>query len=107
MTEIKVETTIITEECITCGAVFAIPAALQRQLKQNGALFYCPNGHGQHYTNTIIQQKDAEIKRLNDKNFVLQNVIDSKDRELKSCHRKREKLQKKLDESQKNTASEE
>lgn len=45
-----------TEECCNCGVVFAMPDYMMRGLRTNGGTFYCPNGHGQHYTKTEVQR---------------------------------------------------
>ena len=53
---VYVNETLETEQCCNCGIWFAIPQAVQKRLLENGALFYCPNGHSQHYTKTEIQK---------------------------------------------------
>lgn len=52
--------TLETEECCNCGIAFAMPDYMMRRLKNEGGSFYCPNGHGQHYTK-------SEITRLREK----------------------------------------
>jgi hypothetical protein len=43
--------TLVTEECYLCGVLFAMPDDLRAQLlAHHDRSFYCPNGHGQHYT---------------------------------------------------------
>lgn len=44
--------TLETEECCTCGVIFAIPSSMQNQLRGNGGKFFCPNGHCQSYSKT-------------------------------------------------------
>jgi hypothetical protein len=48
------------EACCNCGIIFDLPDHICNQRKIDGKLFYCPNGHGQHYT----ENKDVEIQRL-------------------------------------------
>jgi hypothetical protein len=55
-TQIVFETTLVVEECISCGTVFALSHTLQLQLKKSHATFYCPSGHGQVYAG----ETDAE-----------------------------------------------
>ena len=38
-----------TETCYTCHMLFAMPKALQEKRREDGKIFYCPAGHGQHY----------------------------------------------------------
>jgi hypothetical protein len=52
--------TLNTESCCNCGIVFAFPSTLMDGLRTTGGSFYCPNGHGQHYTKT-------EVDRLKEK----------------------------------------
>lgn len=52
-------TTLESQVCINCGVQFALPAELDRQLRQNKATFYCPNGHGQTYS-----QSEADRLRI-------------------------------------------
>lgn len=54
------ELELVTEECITCGVLFAIPTKLQDKLIENHQEFYCPNGHGQHYAEKTQLEKEVE-----------------------------------------------
>jgi hypothetical protein len=53
--------TLIVETCCqaACGVTFGIQRDHQRRLRQTHDTFYCPNGHGQHYTG----QTDAEREK--------------------------------------------
>lgn len=42
-----------------CGVQWAMPADLVRRLRRTHKLFYCPHGHGQHYSG----QSDLEAAR--------------------------------------------
>lgn len=60
--------TLETEECCNCGMVFAMPADVARRRREDHKTFYCPAGHGQHYTGKTAEQKlreklEAEEKR--------------------------------------------
>lgn len=50
-----------TEECCNCGVVFAMPDYMMRRLKDQGGTFYCPNGHGQHYTKSEVQRLQEKL----------------------------------------------
>ena len=62
-TTISVDVTLVTEQCCECGVLFALPQELKEQLLRltTKGSFYCPNGHGQHYTG---ESAEAKIKRL-------------------------------------------
>lgn len=47
-----------TESCFRCGVIFAMPSELRKHCLDNGATFYCPNGHGQVYCRS--RQKELE-----------------------------------------------
>lgn len=63
-TTIEVETTLtlFVETCCNCGIPFGIENNLRDQLYENGNLFYCPNGHAQHYGKRDTLEK--QIKKL-------------------------------------------
>jgi len=57
--------TLNVENCCKCGVAFAMPADMQRRLRNNGQWFYCPSGHSQHYTGpTEAQQANTRADRL-------------------------------------------
>lgn len=55
--------TLVIEECCECHMSFAIPQDLRRQCKEEGKTFYCPLGHGQHYTTTDVQRLKDKLDR--------------------------------------------
>jgi len=42
----------VLEECTKCGIPFLMPEEFNKQLREKKSTqsFYCPNGHGMHYT---------------------------------------------------------
>lgn len=60
-TVITKEATFFIETCCQCGVAFGIPSDLQKELHSRlGTSFYCPNGHGQHYTGKTEEQRLQE-----------------------------------------------
>jgi len=53
--------TIVGETCCNCGIAFGMPDSFMRQKRRDTTSFYCPNGHGQHYTES---EADKLRKRL-------------------------------------------
>jgi hypothetical protein len=49
------------QTCCQCGIHFATPSDFQSQRQRDGATFYCPNGHGQAYTETTEQRLKREL----------------------------------------------
>jgi hypothetical protein len=62
-------------ECNVCGTVFGIENRLDDSLRENGRLFYCPNGHGLRYKETeatrLKKQLDEEKRKLANAQFEL------------------------------------
>lgn len=48
------------EVCIKCGVPFGITEQHRAELLKSHASFYCPNGHGQHFTGKTADQKARE-----------------------------------------------
>jgi len=44
-------------ECIECGVPFAMPQELDNRYRENHQIFFCPNGHQQHYTGKSEAEK--------------------------------------------------
>jgi len=71
MAEFVEKTWLSTETCCNCGIVFAMPLDFQRRRRDDHKLFYCPSGHGQHYTGATeaqrlkrqLEQRDADLAR--------------------------------------------
>lgn len=53
-----------TEICCNCGMLFAMPADMQRRRREDHKTFFCPAGHGQHYTGpTEADKLRREVER--------------------------------------------
>lgn len=64
-TEIEMKTiTTIEETCCNCATTFSMDEELQKLRKNDGLTFYCPNGHGQHYTQTVASKYQTATKRI-------------------------------------------
>jgi septal ring factor EnvC (AmiA/AmiB activator) len=81
MQVMDVTTRLVTEECCQCGVLFALPSDLKDMLlrKKAGRMFYCPNGHPQHYTGESF---DDQIARLNSTITHLRDQRDATERSL-------------------------
>lgn len=51
--------------CYKCGVGFAIPHYLNVKLKENSESFFCPNGHSQAYTVSMVAQLQKELAAAN------------------------------------------
>jgi hypothetical protein len=81
--------TLETVICCECACPFAIPQQLKQGLKDSGNLFYCPNGHSQHYSLSTVQRlkdelaekeryakyREETLKDLRERNEHLSNVV--------------------------------
>jgi hypothetical protein len=55
--------TMATEVCCNCGILFAMPHEIKERKRTEGGSFYCPNGHGQHYSKSEVQRLRDELIR--------------------------------------------
>lgn len=59
---------IMSETCCECGLIFGMEKEYRQKLIDTGKSFSCPNGHKQHYTNSIIPRLEKRIKYLKGEN---------------------------------------
>lgn len=52
------------DTCITCGIHFAVPMGFERQRRDDGRSYHCPNGHSQRYTETTASRLEKEKAQL-------------------------------------------
>lgn len=48
--------------CCVCGTRFAMDAELHELREEDGASFYCPNGHANVYTEGTTQELESDLK---------------------------------------------
>jgi DNA-binding XRE family transcriptional regulator len=80
------------EHCCKCGIAFAMPVDYQKRLRNDHSTFYCPAGHGQHYTGKSEEQKlrdqlaqrDATLQREQNRANQLRHERD----QIAKAHRK-------------------
>jgi hypothetical protein len=59
---------LIPNECCACGVVFAMTEYHDTRFKETHRIFYCPNGHQQHYTaKTPAELAREELARCQDR----------------------------------------
>jgi hypothetical protein len=51
---------LVVEECYLCGIAFGMPSDYKEVRLRKRDTFYCPNGHGQHYTGKTDAEKLRE-----------------------------------------------
>jgi len=68
MSSFAINTTYTVIDCYKCGAQFAVPTEVDDALRQSGRIFYCPNGHDQHYTDSLQarlkKERDAHARTI-------------------------------------------
>lgn len=58
--------TLVTEHCFKCGVLFAMPSSMKEVCLRDKSSFYCPNGHGQIYAESLrdrIATLEVEVTR--------------------------------------------
>lgn len=63
MNTLTYTTTLAKITCGSCHIPFAIPENMHEQVQQDGALFYCPNGHQIGYRKTENQKLRDDLER--------------------------------------------
>lgn len=48
--------TLVPVTCCKCGVTFGLVAGHHSDLQRSGNMFYCPNGHGQVYSDDLDKQ---------------------------------------------------
>jgi len=72
-----VATNLVTEQCITCGVLFAIPQELYERRREDHRSFYCPNGHSQHYAGeTEAEQLRRQLQAQRNQATALRSSLD-------------------------------
>lgn len=61
----QVTVTLETDTCASCGIVFGMPEHFITKRREDGATFYCPNGHSLHYKTTKVDQLKKELEQAN------------------------------------------
>lgn len=71
--------------CRVCGICFIIPASFNQDKRENGTLFYCPNGHSLAYYESETEKYKrllAEETKRRESEFVARNLAEDKLRRL-------------------------
>jgi hypothetical protein len=91
MSEFKEEVELETQQCYTCGVVFALPKTYIKNRKEDGVSFRCPNAHTLSYpkkdNNGETQQDkldrlEEENSTLKTKNIQLMSQLDQTEAQL-------------------------
>lgn len=56
---------LVSESCINCDVTFAMPDYLQKDCKESGRSFYCPNGHSMAYRASENARLREQVETLN------------------------------------------
>lgn len=86
--------TLVTENCCSCGVVFAMPDSLKEARLRDGGRFFCPSGHGMSYTDNLEARNKALAEQL-----------EGEKRRREAALRETERLQGRLEVSQRQTAA--
>lgn len=54
----------VEEQCYKCGIWFMLESCYRQKLRETKNTFYCPNGHGQHFTESETDRLRRERDRL-------------------------------------------
>jgi hypothetical protein len=71
---------LVPETCCNCGVHFAMDERYWDEKKLKGGTFYCPNGHGQHYTEPEVQKLKQRVRSLENANRWTEQRLESERR---------------------------
>lgn len=54
---------LVVEDCATCGILHAIPAEFRQRRLDDGASWYCPNGHRMHFAKSNVDREREARER--------------------------------------------
>jgi hypothetical protein len=50
-------------DCAQCGVAFGIPTSMERRRRDDGNLFYCPNGHALNFGAGKSERLEGQLER--------------------------------------------
>lgn len=56
---------LVTDVCADCGITFGMPDHYMKKRREDGATFYCPNGHALHYKATKVDELKKQLEQAN------------------------------------------
>ena len=59
-----ITTTLFVQACYKCQILFGVPDDFDNRRRNDGARFYCPNGHPQAYVKSELDKAREKIARL-------------------------------------------
>lgn len=90
----------VTETCCNCHITYAVVDDFQEARQYDGAMFYCPNGHPQHYTKSQKSRLEAKVRRLESARDWYHGLYQNADRSRNAYKGHLTRLRKKLDQGQ-------
>jgi hypothetical protein len=78
-----IEEKMIHQQCVECGVHWRQPKYLDDQRRQDKAAFYCPNGHGQVYSESEADRLRRELNRVTQQIAQRDDEIKSRDKQIK------------------------
>ena len=77
-----------TETCINCGVVFGVPVGFIDARRRDKQSFYCPNGHGQSFTEGEADRLRRELEHANKRIEMERNQTASERRRREQAERR-------------------
>ena len=81
-------------QCCTCGVLFGMDDGVYCNRADDGARFFCTNGHGQSFTESTVSKQRRQIERLTQREAMLQDEITAANRRANAFKGQATKLRK-------------
>lgn len=84
--------------CYLCGVAFGVPAYLKQKRLDDHKSFFCPNGHGQHYTGpSEAERLRQQLEMANNSRAFYERRLGEEVRSKRAVRAHLTKAKKKLD----------
>jgi hypothetical protein len=60
---VRTDLSLVGQDCNRCGAVFGVLESFDRNRREQGGEFYCPNGHPLHYGESKVRMLEKQFAR--------------------------------------------
>jgi len=97
MDTLNIATKFEVEECCNCGVLFAMTKSFKNRKRNDHKSFYCPEGHGQHYTGKSDLEKLQEVLRREElERQQAEEMLKAECKAHKATKKKKSQLEKRM-----------
>lgn len=76
-------------DCWSCGIVYALPEDFSARRLEDGAIWYCPNGHPSVYADSEVEKLKKRLGKEQERTAMLRQINRDKEFEIEHLSRSR------------------